>query len=111
MDGLVPGGVLGVVPSSVLTEIARAVPPTVVKPAPPPELRISSGVAAGMLILDQAPQYPRVAMQARIQGMVVLQAVIGKGGPVQALHVVSGHPCWRRQPSMRYASGGTSPIS
>ena len=92
MDVLVPSGGPRGVPNSVLTEIAREVPPTVVKPAPPPKLRISSGVAAGMLILQIKPKYPRLAMQARIQGTVVLQAVIGKDGSVQALHVVSGHP-------------------
>jgi len=31
-------------------------------------------------------------MQARIQGTVVLQAVIGKDGTVHDLHVVTGHP-------------------
>ena len=92
MDGLVPGGIPGGVPNAVLTEIARAVPPTVVKPAPPQKLRVSSGVAAGMLVLQVKPQYPRLAMQARVQGTVVLQAVIGKDGTVHDLRVISGHP-------------------
>ena len=38
------------------------------------------------------PPYPPLARQARIQGMVVLQAVIGKDGTIQNLRVVSGHP-------------------
>jgi len=33
-----------------------------------------------------------LARQARIQGTVVLQAVIGKDGSIQNLKVVSGHP-------------------
>jgi len=92
MDGMVPGGVPGGVSNAVLTEIARAVPPTVTKPAPPQKLRVSSGVAAGMLVLQIKPQYPRLAMQARIQGTVVLQAVIGKDGTVRDLRLISGHP-------------------
>lgn len=92
MDGLVPGGIPGGVPNAVLTEMARAVPPAIVKPAPPQKLRVSSGVAQGMLIYQLKPQYPRLAMQARIQGTVVLQAVIDKDGKVRDLHLISGHP-------------------
>ena len=92
MDGLVQGGIPNGVPNSVLTDIVRAVPPTIAKPALPQKLRISSGVAAGMLVLQIKPQYPRLAMQARVQGTVVLQAVIGKDGTVHDLHVISGHP-------------------
>ena len=92
MAGLVPGGIPGGVPNAVLTQMARAVPPPVVKPPPPQKLRVSSGVAAGMLVLQIKPQYPRLAMQARVQGSVVLQAVIGKDGTVRDLRVLSGHP-------------------
>jgi protein TonB len=92
IDGLVAGGTSNGVPSAVITEIARVVPPTVVKPATPQKLRVSSGVAAGMLVYQLKPTYPRLATQARIQGTVVLQAVIGKDGTVHDLHVISGHP-------------------
>jgi len=92
IDGLVEGSVSDAVPNAVIAEITRAVPPTVVKPATPQKLRVSSGVAAGMLVYQIKPVYPRLAMQARIQGTVVLQAVIGKDGTVHDLHVISGHP-------------------
>ena len=45
-----------------------------------------------MLVHQVKPLYPMIAMQARIQGTVVLQAVIGKDGTVQDLHLISGHP-------------------
>ena len=77
VDGLVPGGVSSGVTSTVITDIARAAPPVMVKPSPPVKLRVSSGVAAGMLVHTVKPQYPPLAVQARIQGTVVLQAVIG----------------------------------
>jgi protein TonB len=92
IDGLVEGGVSNGVHNAVITEIARAVPPTVAKPPTPQKLRVSSGVAAGMLVYQLKPTYPRLAMQARIQGTVVLQAVIGKDGTVRDLRVISGHP-------------------
>jgi protein TonB len=78
--------------NTVITEIARAVPPTAVKPAVPQKLRVSSGVAAGMLAYQLKPTYPRLAIEARIHGTVVLQAVIGKDGTVHDLHAISGHP-------------------
>lgn len=36
--------------------------------------------------------YPPLAKQARIQGVVVLEAVIGKDGKIQNLRVITGHP-------------------
>ena len=56
------------------------------------KVRVSSGVAEGLLIHEVKPQYPSLARQARIQGVVVLLAVIAKDGKVQNLQVVSGHP-------------------
>jgi protein TonB len=56
------------------------------------KVRVSSGVAQGLVIRQVAPQYPAVARQAHIQGTVVLQAVIGKDGNIQNLHVLSGNP-------------------
>ena len=66
--------------------------PAMPKLAAPSKVRVSSGVAQGLLIHQVKPAYPSLAMQARIQGTVVLQAVIAKDGTVQDLRVVSGHP-------------------
>ena len=38
------------------------------------------------------PVYPPLARSARIQGTVVLSAVISKAGTMENLRVVSGHP-------------------
>jgi TonB family protein len=54
------------------------------------KLRVSSGVAQGQLLRQVTPQYPMQARQERVEGTVVLQAVIGKDGSVQKLSVVSG---------------------
>ncbi len=88
-------GVIGAVPhppanntlADVLRETPRAVPRAEIH-----TVRVSSGVAQGLLIHRVNPQYPLLAVQARIQGTVVLQATIGKDGAVQDLRVVSGHP-------------------
>jgi protein TonB len=49
-------------------------------------------VTAGLLVHRVQPVYPSLARQARISGEVVLQAIIGKDGTIQNLHVLSGHP-------------------
>jgi periplasmic protein TonB len=55
-------------------------------------LPISTGVSQGLLIHQVKPAYPPIAITAHAQGEVILQAVIGKDGTIQKLHVVSGHP-------------------
>jgi len=46
----------------------------------------------GNLIRRVQPEYPALAKQARIQGTVVLRAVINREGAIQDLQVISGHP-------------------
>jgi periplasmic protein TonB len=88
VPGGVPGGTMGGVLGSVMSSVPTAVP----KVATPQRVRVSQGVSQGLLIHKVQPQYPPLARQARIQGVVVLQALIGKDGSIQNLHVVSGHP-------------------
>jgi len=38
------------------------------------------------------PAYPPLARAARIQGQVLLQAIISKSGTIENLQVLSGHP-------------------
>jgi periplasmic protein TonB len=82
----IPGGI-GAIIDSVGT--GR---PTVVKPRVPTSLKVSWGVMAGNLLAKTLPQYPAIAKAAHIQGIVVLQATISKGGSIQDLRVVSGPP-------------------
>ena len=53
---------------------------------------MSRGVAQGYLIRQVTPVYPSLARQARIQGTVLLEAVIAKNGSIENLRVLSGHP-------------------
>jgi len=88
VPGGVPGGTMGGVLGSVMSSVPSAVP----KAATPQRVRVSQGVSQGLLIHKVQPTYPPLARQARIQGSVILQALIGKDGTIQNLHVVSGHP-------------------
>ena len=46
----------------------------------------------GNLILRVQPDYPTIARQARVQGQVVLRAMISREGTIENLQVLSGHP-------------------
>lgn len=95
--GGVPGGVVGGVPGGVLTETlgglrSISLPAKTPEPTPVERIRVASRVAEANLIYDVPPQYPPEAGRERIEGTVVLLAVIGKDGSVQDLQVVSGLP-------------------
>lgn len=51
---------------------------------------ISSGVAIGLLIHKVIPDYPPIPKTIHLEGTVVLQATISKGGAIENLRVVSG---------------------
>jgi periplasmic protein TonB len=90
--GGVPGGVPGGQMGGVIGGIISSTPVAVPKVATPTRVRVSAGVTEGLLIHKVQPTYPPLARSARIQGTVVLQAVIGKDGTIQNLHAISGHP-------------------
>jgi protein TonB len=46
----------------------------------------------GNLIYRVQPVYPLLARQARIQGSVLLRAMISRDGTIEHLQVISGHP-------------------
>jgi protein TonB len=90
--GGVPGGVLGGIPGGVLGEVlgsTGSAPVLATTPAPK-RIRIPAPMAEANLIHDVAPTYPPEAGRARIEGTVVLLAVIGKDGTVQDVRVKSG---------------------
>jgi len=58
----------------------------------PSRIRVSQGVAEGLIVSKVQPVYPPIAQQSRIQGKVVLKAVINETGDVVTLESISGHP-------------------
>jgi protein TonB len=67
---------------------------TWVPPPAPPALRPLrvSRMMEGNLIHRVQPEYPALAKMARVQGAVVLHAVISKQGTIEGLEVISGPP-------------------
>jgi protein TonB len=86
--GLPPGTGDGLLQS--LLGGSRAILPT----PPPPIARAirTSSMLEGNLIRRVEPAYPPLARNARIQGSVVLAALISKAGTIDNLHALSGPP-------------------
>jgi periplasmic protein TonB len=61
-----------------------------VRPAIPSTTRVSKGVMEGMLVQKVLPVYPAMGRAVRVQGTVVLQAIISRTGTIENLRVVSG---------------------
>jgi len=113
MVGGVPGGVAGGSAGGVLGGViggAGNAPPPPPK-ANPKRVTVGGNVQAARLVNRVQPVYPPLARQTRISGTVKLHAIIGKGGNVEQLQVVSGHPLlvqsaldavrqWRYQPTL-----------
>ncbi len=84
-----------------------------VKPASgrPTRIRMVSTLSQANLIYAPSPIYPPLAKTARLQGTVVLEAIISKDGRISSLNVISGHPLliraaidavkqWRYRPTL-----------
>jgi periplasmic protein TonB len=88
VPGGIPGGSMGGVIGSVLSSTPTVAPHI----ATPQRVRVSAGVTNGLLVHRVNPVYPPLARQARIQGVVMLQAQISKDGSIENLQLISGHP-------------------
>jgi protein TonB len=108
------GGVLGGLGGGDILGGFGAGSSTAAPPPPPPKgpsrIKLGGQVQAAKVVAQPQPAYPALARQARIQGNVVLHAIIDKDGRVGQLEVVSGHPLlvqaaldavkqWRYQPT------------
>jgi len=61
-------------------------------PKPVSKVFRTSTILQGSLIRRVQPTYPPLAKSARIQGPVILEAMISKAGTIDNLRVLSGHP-------------------
>ena len=101
IPGGVPGGISGGVPDGIIDGVIMGAPasmdPLPLPPAPPQiklpqRVRVGGSVQHAILIRQVRPRYPALALQARIQGAVILEAIISQQGSVKNLRVIRGHP-------------------
>jgi periplasmic protein TonB len=78
--------------NEILNSIGTGAKPTLPPPPPPAHVVRLSRMREGDLIYKVKPEYPSLARSARIQGPVVLQAVISRQGRIENLRVLTGHP-------------------
>jgi periplasmic protein TonB len=108
IEGGVPGGVEGGVPGGVVGGVVGGLPGA---PPPPPAkvVRIGGSVVAPKLVRRVEPVYPELAVQARAQAIIILEAHVGTDGHVKDVAVLRGQPLfdeaalaavrqWRYQP-------------
>jgi protein TonB len=81
------GGVIGGIISA-SSNPASMIP----KLEPVKRIRVSQGVSQGMVIRKIDPVYPKLALAARVTGVVLLKAVIDRQGAITEVQVISGHP-------------------
>ncbi|MBZ5642858.1 MAG: energy transducer TonB [Acidobacteriia bacterium] len=86
--------------------------PTIIrKPEENRPVKLSEGVVQAQLISRIEPRYPSLAQQIKLQGAVVLHAIISRDGSITSLDVLSGHPLlvkvaldavrqWRYRPTL-----------
>lgn len=85
----VEGGIAGGVVGGIVGGLLEAPPP----PPPPPEpVRVGGNIQAPTKVTNVDPRYPPVAQAARVQGVVILEAVIGPDGRVTDVKVLRSVP-------------------
>jgi TonB family protein len=58
-------------------------------------VNVAPAVMEANLVLSRVPAYPQVAKADRVQGTVVVKAIISKAGTVQEVHILQGDPLLR----------------
>lgn len=121
----VVGGIENGVPNGLSNSLINQLANTPPKPADPPpaakpvvqqqkpieRTRLGGNVLEAKIISRKMPVYPKIALQARLQGVVTFTAIIARDGTIQQLQLVSGHPLfieaateavrqWRYRPTL-----------
>lgn len=90
VEGGIPGGVAGGIVGGLLASSLPPPPPPLPPPAPPREpVRIGGEIHPPVLVHRVEPIYPDLALNARIEGSVILEAIIDEDGNVNSVKVLS----------------------
>jgi protein TonB len=93
VPGGVPGGQIGGTLGGVLGGTGTSVPiPPPQQPSPKRIVRVGSNLKAPRQTYSVQPEYPSIAKQAHVSGVVVVNAVIDEHGNVVQARALSGHP-------------------
>jgi protein TonB len=94
VEGGIPGGVVGGVVGGLVADLPPPPPPPPPPPAPAVQapLRIGGDLKAPALIERVDPEYPLLALRARVQGIVILETVVDRQGRVADVRVLRSIP-------------------
>ncbi len=86
IEGGVPGGIVGGIIGGVVGGLPEPPPPPA--PASRPPVRIGGQIQAPTLLQRVEPIYPPAAIKARLQGLVILEALVDRDGTVSEVTVL-----------------------
>ena len=86
VEGGVPGGVIGGVVGGLPDVPPPPPPPVPAQPRAP--IRTGGELKPPALITRVSPIYPRIAVSAKIEGVVILEATVGRDGRVEHVRVL-----------------------
>jgi protein TonB len=95
VEGGGPGGIPGGIVGGLLpTEVVLPPPPPPPPPAPVDRgpVRVGGAITAPALVSRVAPEYPNIAVNAKVKGIVVLEAIVGPDGRVEEVKVLRSIP-------------------
>jgi TonB family protein len=107
----VVGGVVGGVAGGVAGGVDAPPPPPPPPPPPTVPMRVGGAIHAPRRITNVNPIYPAIAQNARVQGVVIIEATIGTTGEVKDARVLRSIPLldqaaldavkqWRYEPTL-----------
>jgi protein TonB len=82
------GGIPGEVPGSIVVDLEAPPPP----PPTPAPVRVGGSIKTPTQVRRVSPEYPAIAQYARVEGMVIIEAVIGPSGTVEGAKVLRSIP-------------------
>jgi outer membrane biosynthesis protein TonB len=89
----IPGGQVGGAFGGVPGGVPKGVPPAPpVAEGPKVPVRVGGNVKPPHLLFGPEPEYPVLAKQGRLSGVVVIDAIIDEHGNVRGMRVISGEP-------------------
>jgi protein TonB len=93
VEGGVPGGIPGgIVGGLTTTDVILPPPPPPPAPVNRTPVRVGGAVTTPALIQRVAPEYPNIAVNAKVQGVVILEAIVGRDGRVEEVKVLRSIP-------------------
>jgi periplasmic protein TonB len=111
-----PGGVEGGIPGGVVGGLVGGLPEAPPPPPPPPAapkapVRVGGQITQPRLVKRVEPEYPALAVNAHIQGVVILEATVGEDGDVMEVRLLrSANPLLDREAEKAVRQWRYSPV-